>query len=111
MQREERQMRRPVGAVIADRPTDRAGDRRETVAVALEALPVILAHGLDPADDQLVPLLDPFEADAAGERQFLLSRIDNLQQMTLEAGTRELRDRCMRGFERRQEIADQQQLP
>src|SRR5205814_10642096 len=85
-------------------------DRRQPVAMPLETLPVILAHGLDPADDQLLALLYPLEADAAGKRQFLLGRSDGLQQMTLEPGTGELRNGRMNRFERRQKIAYQYQL-
>ena len=47
--------------------------------MTLKPQPVILAHGFDPADHELVAFFDPFEPDAPGKRQLLLGRIDNLQ--------------------------------
>src|SRR5262249_11352785 len=104
-------MRRPIGAVVANRPPDGTSDRRETVAVALEALPVIVAHGLDPANDKFVALFHALEADATCKRQFLLRRIDDLKQMAFEPAGSKLRHGRMDRFERREEIADQHQLP
>ena len=76
-----------------------------------EAPDVIVAHGLDPADHDLVAFLDPLEADPAGERQILLGRVGDLQQMALEPGAGECATAALMRVERRQKIADQHQLP
>ena len=54
----------------------------------------------------------PLEANAAVERQLLLGRVGDLQQMALEPGAGETRrQRALIALERRQEIADQNKLP
>ena len=60
--------------------------------------------------DDLVALLDPGEAHPPGERQVFLGRIDDLQQMAVEAGAGKAGERRVDGLERRQKIADQHQL-
>ena len=50
-----------------------------------KAFGVIGADALDATDDDLVALLDPGKTDAAVERQILLGRIDNLQQVAGES--------------------------
>ena len=50
-----------------------------TVLAAL----VILAHGFDPADHQLIGFLDALEADPPGKWQVLLGGVGDLQQMPL----------------------------
>ena len=106
MQGEQRQMRRPVGTVGAEGPPDRTGDCLKPPAVLLEAAGIGVADVLDPADDQIVARLDILEADAAVERQFLLGRIDDLQQVPAKAGRGKPANRAIGRLEFAEEIAD-----
>ena len=75
-----------------------------------EALGVVGAHALDAAEDDLLALLDAGEAHPSLERQILLGRIDDLQQVALEPGGGKARECGVDLFERRQKIADRDEL-
>src|SRR6266704_1287422 len=71
---------------------------------------IFLAHRLDSADQDLVVVLHAFETYAAVEGQGLLRRVENLQEMTAQAGGGEARDHFLNVLERRQKITDQDEL-
>jgi len=103
-------MGRPIGTVRGKAPADRAHDRSQPVAMRGEPLGILLAHGLDPADQDFIALLDPLEAHAAVERQGFLRRIENLQEMAVQTGGGEAGDGLMDRLEGREQIAYQHDL-
>src|SRR5271169_6229090 len=94
----------------SERPTEPSGDRAETGAVIEKAARVIVANALDAADDDLVTVLDPREPHPPIERQVLFGRVHDLKQMPFEPGAGKAGERRIDRVERRQKIADQNQL-
>src|SRR6516165_612206 len=99
-----------IGAMKAEAPPDSRGDRGETVAMMLEPRRIIPADALDAADHHLVALLDALEAYTSVKGEVFFCRVDDLQQMALETGSGKSRHCGADRLERRQKVADENQL-
>ena len=71
-------MRRAVGAVRQESPAVSAGNPGEGLSMRRKAGRVVVANGLDAADEDLVGAFDAFEANAPVVRQILLGRVEDL---------------------------------
>ena len=94
----------------AKAPTDRRGDRSKTIAMSPEPIRIGIADAFDPADNDLFAVLHTLEADSPIEGQIFLRRICYLQQVAFEPGGGKAGDRCIDRVERRQEVANQDEL-
>src|SRR3984893_15332959 len=91
----------------AEAPADCPGDRGKTLSMAPKPVGVSVADGLDTADDHLLWLLGPLEADASIEGQVFLCGIADLQYVALEPGGGKAGDRRIDCVERWQSVTAQ----
>src|SRR5271166_1254845 len=67
VERQQREVRRTVGAVNAEAPAEGRGNRGEPLAMTPKAFGIILADAFDAADHDLVALLDTIKAHTSVE--------------------------------------------
>src|SRR5258706_2839574 len=107
---EQGRLRRPVGSAHTKDPAEAAHQGRQPLAVGAIALAICLLHQFGAAQQKLAFLFGSLETDAAEEGQRLLGRIVDLEQMAREAALGEGTQGSLDGRQRRQEIADQNEL-
>src|SRR6185369_15349876 len=81
VQREQKLARRAIGAMDDEAPAEPVGFGADLGAVAFHARLVFVAPGFRAADRDRMAVLRIDELDAAGEREGLLDRIDNLHHV------------------------------
>ena len=90
-----------------DRPAKRPADIDDAVAMSEEAVLITPAHGIDIADQRpAVGLLEVIEADPPLERQVLLGRVQDLEEMAAYAEPGKAAQTRLQRLQRGEEIAD-----